>query len=605
LLRYFHLLNNAKNIIKENEYLFLFQEFIYGHSNRYIIENKLSRTEYYNLYLNEIYSFLESEKMLDETLIVITADHGSRARNSMLSPDGYKVPFLVIGNDLNFQEDTSLLSHLDFNDIIFKYLLDIDNVFDNNSVMFAGATNSSLIGFVNNKQEYGIIDISKNKLINYSLNNDSIKNISEQHLSLYKNLLFIFYYISINAGFVTFLMMSFVFLFLIILIISIYLFYPNIGKPKPFPKKTPSLAVVTYAFNNFLPVKRTVKALLKLKYPIPFTVYVITDGTCTFLKEIKGVKQIVIDKKYFQKAKNTKSIIMNKGLKYIKEENMFCVDGDTMPEEDVLMKMTGFLDEENTVAVNGVLVPENREKFWEKVQVIEYSLNWGIYLRILSAMNSVNIPIGAMFLMKKKVFDQLGGYSADNFVEDKELGYRIIKAGYRIRCCDSAYGFTETPSNIKGWFKQRKRWSRGELATIFEHRDVLFNLKYNLFGLFVLPFTFFLQTIGVAFVFSYIFIFLKRQIIYLYFLGSEFLLNSMLVLPKFGSFILPSTIYVVFLSIVIFLIYAIFAFRITRFNLNYKYIIPFIFFILIYMYLLVSVYLISIIQEFLGFENKW
>lgn len=417
--------------------------------------------------------------------------------------------------------------------------------------------------------------------------------------------IFIFYYVSINAGFVTFLMMSFVFLYLILLIISVYLFYPNIGKPRAFPEKTPTLGVVTYAFNNFLPVKRTVQALLKLEYPIPFKVYVITDGTCTFLKEIKGVKQIVIDKKYFRKAKNTKSIIMNEGLKYIKEENIFCVDGDTMPEKDVLIKMTGFLQEKDVVAVNGVLVPENRKKLWEKIQVIEYSLNWGIYLRILSAMNSVNIPIGAMFLMKKNIFDKLGGYSVDNFVEDKELGYRIIKAGYKIRCCDSAYGSTETPDNIKEWFKQRRRWSRGELATIFEHRDVLFNLKYNLFGIFVLPFTFFLQTIGVGFVFSYIFIFLKRQIIYLYFLGTEFILNGMFVFPKLGSFILPSTIYVVLLSIIIFITYAIFAFRITRFTLNYKYIIPFIFFILIYMYLLVSVYLISIIQEFLGFENKW
>ncbi len=415
----------------------------------------------------------------------------------------------------------------------------------------------------------------------------------------------IFYFVSINANFFIFLIMSFVFLYLIMLIIFVYLFYPDIAKTRPFPKKTPTVGVVTYAYNNFLPVKRTVKTLLKIKYPIPFKVYVITDGTCTFLKDIKGVKQIVIDKKFFQKSMNTKSIIMNEGLKYVNEENIFCVDGDTMVNPDVLMKMTGFLEEEKVVAVNGVLVPENRNNFWEKVQVIEYSLNWGIYLRILSAMNSINIPIGAMFLMKKKVFDQLGGYSITNFVEDKELGYRIIKAGYRIRCAETAYGFTEIPNSIRGWFRQRQRWSRGELATIFEHRDVLFNFKYSIFGLFVLPFTFFVQTIGVAFVFSYIFIYLKRQLIYLYFLSSEFISSGIMIVPNFSGFVLPSTIYVVIFSMIIFLIYALFAFRITRFNLNYKYILSFIFFILIYMYLLVSVYLISIIKEFLDFEKKW
>lgn len=417
--------------------------------------------------------------------------------------------------------------------------------------------------------------------------------------------IFLFYYISIKANIFLFLIMSFVFLYLILLIISIYLFYPDVAKERPFPKKTPSLAVITYAYNNFLPVKKTLYHLKKLKYPIPFNTYVITDGTCLFLNKIKGVKPIVIDKKFFKKSKNLKSIIMNEGLKKIKEENIFCVDGDTIPNPDVLMKMSGFLCEENVVAVNGVLIPSNRNNFLEKVQTVEYSLNWGIYLRILSAMNSINIPIGAMFLMKKKVFDELGGYSIDNFVEDKELGYRIIKAGYLIKCCDSAYGFTETPNNFKSWFKQRNRWSRGELVTIFEHRDILFNFKYRVFGLFVLPFTFFLQSIGVAFVFSYIFVHLKRLLIYFYFLIIEFISNFTIVLPNFKFFVLPSTIYIMLLSFSIFILYAFFAFKITKFELNYKYILPFLFFIFIYMYLLVSVYLISIIQEILNLEKKW
>lgn len=416
---------------------------------------------------------------------------------------------------------------------------------------------------------------------------------------------FVFYYISINANFFIFLVMSFVFLYLVIMIIFVYFYFPNVAKERPFPKKTPSVAVVTYAFNNFQPVKRTVLSLLKLKYPISFKVYVITDGTCLFLNKIKGVKQIVIDKKFFKKSKNIKAIIMNEGLKYIKEENIFCVDGDTIVNPDVLIKLTGFLEEKNVAAVNGILVPENRKSFFEKVQVIEYSLNWGIYLRILSAMNSINIPIGAMFLMKKEVFDNLGGYCIDNFVEDKELGYRIIKAGYRIRCCETAYGYTETPKTFSSWFRQRKRWARGELATIYQHRDVLFNRKYNVFGLFILPFTFFVQTIGVAFIFSFVFIYLKRQFIYIYFFIIESLNQGILILPKFESIVLPSTIYIFFLSIIVFLVYALSAFKITKFNLNYKYIFPLVFFLLIYTYLLVSVYLISMVLEFIGYENKW
>ncbi len=181
-------LKDAKEIIINNENVFLFQEFIYGHSYKHIIDNKTSRTEYYNNYLNEIYSFLEENDLLDETLIIITSDHGSRALNNMKISDGYKIPLLFISKDINKQEDYALLSHLDFKDILFKFILDVNNITENDTVMFVGATESNLIGFKNNKNEFGIINVSSSKLINYSLNNDSIKNISEKHFSYYKYL---------------------------------------------------------------------------------------------------------------------------------------------------------------------------------------------------------------------------------------------------------------------------------------------------------------------------------------------------------------------------------------------------------------------------------
>lgn len=417
--------------------------------------------------------------------------------------------------------------------------------------------------------------------------------------------IFIFYFISIYADVFIFLIIAFIFLYLVILIITIYVYYPTIAKDRPFPKKTPTVAVVTYAYNNFLPVKRTVKKLLNLKYPIPYKVYVITDGTCNFLDDIKGVKQIIIDKKYFIRDKNVKSIIMNKGLKKIKEENIFCVDGDTIPKEDALMKLTGFLEEDKVVAVNGIILPENKNNFIEKIQVVEYNLNWGIYLRTLSAMNSINIPIGAMFLMKKKVFDQLGGYSIDNFVEDKELGYRIIKAGYKIRCAESARGYTETPDTFSKWFRQRTRWSRGELATLYEHRDVLFNFKYNVFGVFVLPFTFFVQTLGASLVFSYVFIYIRRTIIHFYFLIIEFFSQNIFVFPKFEILVLPSVIYVVLVSLIVFFIYVLLAFKLTGFNLTGRYVIPLFFFLIIYMYLIVFVYIVSMVKELFGAKKRW
>ncbi len=181
------ILEDTKQIILKNNHLFLFQEFIYGHSYKYIIDNKFSRTNYYSNYISEIYSFLEKEGLLKETLIIITADHGSRARQEMLFNDGYKVPLIFIADDLNYYESNNLFSHIDFKDLLFRYILEDNEIIENQGIMFVGATNSNLIGFVDKDDNFGIIDSSLNKLINYNLD-ENIVSLSEKYLSYYKYL---------------------------------------------------------------------------------------------------------------------------------------------------------------------------------------------------------------------------------------------------------------------------------------------------------------------------------------------------------------------------------------------------------------------------------
>ncbi len=181
-------IDDFKKIVLNNDNLFLYQELIFGHSYKNIVDTKKSRTQYYNDYFTQAYDFLKDENLLDETLIIITSDHGSRAQKNMLLPEGYNIPMMFIANDLNYTENNDLLSHLDFKDLLLNYLLDSNNIINNNSIMFIGGTNTNLIGFITKSSDYGIINVSSKQLFNYNLNNDSIKNISNDYYSIYKYL---------------------------------------------------------------------------------------------------------------------------------------------------------------------------------------------------------------------------------------------------------------------------------------------------------------------------------------------------------------------------------------------------------------------------------
>ena len=418
-------------------------------------------------------------------------------------------------------------------------------------------------------------------------------------------LLFIalFFVISRNVNTFGFLAISSFYFYILISFLFIYYYYPHVeDKPVLNEKNPPEIGVVTYAYNDFKPVIHTISSLKKLKYPRAFTIYVITDGTCAFLDNIKGVKRIVIDKKYFSKDKNIKAEIMNQGLKEIHEDLLLCLDGDTVVNNNALYEMVPMISD-NIAVVNTLLVPENKTRFLEKLQLFEYYINWGMALRVLSSMNSISIPVGGLFLLKNKVFKELGGYDVNNITEDRELGYRILEKGYNIKFVSSAKSSTEIPKSIAEWSKQRMRWARGEMQTIFKHRKFFFNKKLGLFGTFVLPFTFFLQTIGIAMAFGLLFKYLSRTFINTIVFLIECIKEGFFYFALPSHIYFKSTIYLVVVSTILFMIYSVNAFHLSNFKFEFKHIIPFIVFSTFYVFMVGMIYILAIFLEMINFKQ--
>ncbi|MDD3975805.1 MAG: glycosyltransferase family 2 protein [Candidatus ainarchaeum sp.] len=408
--------------------------------------------------------------------------------------------------------------------------------------------------------------------------------------------------VSLRVSMFGFLIISSFYLYLLITFLFVYYYYPNIEKKGDFPKKAPTVAVVTYAYNDFKPIEKTIKQLKKLKYPIPFTIYVLTDGTCKFLQKYKNVKLIPVSKDHFQKGRNIKAEIMNEGLKKINEENLFCLDGDTIVNPNALIEMTKLLKGKVAV-VNTTLVPANTNNFLEKLQMFEYHINWGMAMRVLSALNSISIPVGGLFLIKNKVFRELDGYDIYNLTEDRELGYRLLEKGYIIRYVSKAKSYTINPNNIKEWYRQRLRWTRGELTTIFKHKHFFFNSKLGTFGSLVLPFTFILQTIGIAMAAGLILNFFRRYFHSMFFLILESIKQGVFIFRVPNLFILPSTMYLAIFSIILFMIYALNAFGLSGFKFKVKDILPFCLFLLFYTFFVGGVYVWSIFLEIINYPS--
>jgi len=137
-------------------------------------------------------------------------------------------------------------------------------------------------------------------------------------------------------------------------------------------------------------------------------------------------------------------------------------------------------------------------------------------------VNSVSNVSGALGMFDKEIAIKAGGYDTLSMAEDMEMTIRMAtymkdsKKKYSIIYIPLTLCWTEGPTSLKVFGRQRTRWSRGLAEVISQHRSVLFNYKYGRMGLIVVPYLFFFELIAPFIEFSgilfYIYLVVTKQI---------------------------------------------------------------------------------------------
>ena len=112
------LLPEVFDFIDQHPHVFLYQEFIWGHDSEYNEASGRTNADYYSSYLDQVVGHLRERNQLDDTLIVLTSDHGYRSRKRLNRADSYELPLLFFSTRFSAAHDKDLRSHLDFKDLL-------------------------------------------------------------------------------------------------------------------------------------------------------------------------------------------------------------------------------------------------------------------------------------------------------------------------------------------------------------------------------------------------------------------------------------------------------------------------------------------------------
>jgi len=305
---------------------------------------------------------------------------------------------------------------------------------------------------------------------------------------------------------------------------------------------TKPVSIIVPAYNEEAGIIQSVRSLLSVDYPT-YEVIVVNDGSTdqTLAKVIDHYDMQEI-KKAVRKQVETKPIVriyqsavlsnlflidkenggkadaLNVGLNFSHYPYFCSLDGDSVLEQDAFLKvMKPIIDSNEEVIAsggsvriaNGCQIKNGQiqriglsNKPLVVMQIIEY-LRAFLMGRIgLSRHNLLLIISGAFGVFSKQWVIAAGGYKTDTVGEDMELVVRIHRLlkekniKKKIVYVPDPVCWTEVPEEITFLRRQRRRWHRGLLESLWTHRKITLNPKYGSIGLISFPYFWIVEFFG-------------------------------------------------------------------------------------------------------------
>lgn len=300
---------------------------------------------------------------------------------------------------------------------------------------------------------------------------------------------------------------------------------------------TVGVSIVAPAFNEATTIVYNVKSLLFQEYP-KFEVVIVNDGSTDATLEIliREFNLVKVDFFYQDKIltqpvrghyKSTNPIYSkllvvdkengkskadgsNAGINSAKYSLFICTDVDCILRKDTIsMLAKPFIENTEKVIATGAAIrisnscefkdgmlfkshfPDN---FFARFQELEYIRSFLFGRMAWSKINGLLLVSGGLGMFDKETVIEAGGYWHKSLGEDMELITRMRKLMHKkkekflIIYIPESLCWTEVPASMTIFLRQRVRWARGLVQTLYLHKDVFLNPKYGKTGLLIFPY---------------------------------------------------------------------------------------------------------------------
>lgn len=272
----------------------------------------------------------------------------------------------------------------------------------------------------------------------------------------------------------------------------------ELKKNRPKLKSFPTVTISVPAFNEEKHILKTLKSLIELNYPKDkYDILIVNDCSTdktenivkSFLNELKKTKKYnnINIRVINHEVNKGKAEGLNTAIRNSNAEFFSCIDADSVVDKDALLYMVSDMQKDPDIAIlTPVMKVDNPKNWLQKFQRVEYMSSMFVS-RLMGHIDSIYVAPGPFSLYRMSALKKIGKFDGRRNIEDQEIAWRAQKNHLKMRQCVNAFVYTVAPHTIKGFARQRTRWYRGSMMTIYDYKEMAFNKKYGDFGMFQIP----------------------------------------------------------------------------------------------------------------------
>ena len=236
------------------------------------------------------------------------------------------------------------------------------------------------------------------------------------------------------------------------------------------PDYTPPVTVIIPAYNEARVIERSVRSVLESDYP-DFEIIVVDDGSTDNTAEVV-CEQFRSNPRVSLWAGDNhgKWFAEVLGFGFSHAPIVVILDADTLIDKNAIRTLVQPFKDERVGAVAGTVEIGNRDNFLTACQTIEYMYTQNVIRRAYEVFDGIIVVPGAIGAWRVEAVQKAGGAAGDTITEDADLTIAVHRAGYKVAYQPEARSYTEAPSSVRAFLRQRLRWSFGMFQVSWKHR---------------------------------------------------------------------------------------------------------------------------------------